>query len=82
MKDSGLKIVAASEKTETDYTGCDLTVPLALIVGSEESGITTELLALADERVRIPVHGEIESLNVSVAAGILLYEVLRQRSKA
>jgi 23S rRNA (guanosine2251-2'-O)-methyltransferase len=79
MKNSGLKIIAATEKAVTDYTGIDMTHPLALIVGSEESGISDELLGLADELIQIPIMGEIQSLNVSVAAGVILYEILRQR---
>ena len=81
MKNSGIKILAATEKTDTGYTASDLSAPLALIVGSEESGISGELLELADERVKIPIRGEIESLNVSVAVGVILYEILRQRSQ-
>jgi 23S rRNA (guanosine2251-2'-O)-methyltransferase len=81
MKNSGLKIYAATEKAATDYTKADFTKPLAIIMGSEEDGISEELIKIADELIRIPVHGEIASLNVSVAAGILLYEVLRQRKQ-
>ena len=51
-----------------------------MIVGAEDKGISRELLALSDEMVRIPMSGNIGSLNVSVAAGILLYEIIRQRS--
>jgi 23S rRNA (guanosine2251-2'-O)-methyltransferase len=79
MKNSGLKIIAATEKAVSDYTEVDMTQPLALIVGSEDSGISDELLGLADELVQIPIMGEIQSLNVSVAAGVILYEILRQR---
>ena len=79
MKESGLKIIAATEKAVTDYTAVDYTQPLALIMGSEEDGISDELLRSADELVTIPVLGEIGSLNVSVAAGVILYEIVRQR---
>jgi 23S rRNA (guanosine2251-2'-O)-methyltransferase len=79
MKNSGLKIIAATEKANSDYTDVDMKQPLALILGSEESGIAAELLTLADELIQIPVLGEIQSLNVSVAAGVILYEILRQR---
>jgi 23S rRNA (guanosine2251-2'-O)-methyltransferase len=79
MKDSGLKVFAATEKAETDYTMADFSQPLAMIVGSEEDGISAENLKLADELIRVPLMGEISSLNVSVAAGILLFEILRQR---
>ena len=79
MKNSGLTIFSATEKASIDYTEADFTKPTALIVGSEEDGVSEEYLKLTDERVRIPLYGEIESLNVSVAAGVILYEILRQR---
>ena len=82
MKNSGLRIIAATEKSSIDYTEADFTKPIALIVGSEEDGVSDEYLKLTDERVRIPLQGEIESLNVSVATGIILYEILRQRKLA
>jgi 23S rRNA (guanosine2251-2'-O)-methyltransferase len=82
MKNSGLRIIAATEKASIDYTEADFTKPTALIVGSEEDGVSEEYLKLTDQRVRIPLHGEIESLNVSVATGIILYEILRQRKLA
>jgi 23S rRNA (guanosine2251-2'-O)-methyltransferase len=81
LKNSGLRIFAATEKAETDYTSADFTMPMALILGSEENGISEEYLKLADERIRIPLQGEIASLNVSVATGVLLFEILRQRNK-
>jgi 23S rRNA (guanosine2251-2'-O)-methyltransferase len=79
MKNSGLKIFAATEKAANDYTDADFTGPLALIMGSEEDGVSAEFLKMADELIKIPITGEIASLNVSVAAGILIYEILRQR---
>jgi 23S rRNA (guanosine2251-2'-O)-methyltransferase len=81
MKNSGLKIFAATEKATVDYTNADFTKPLALIMGSEEDGVSDEYIKMADELIRIPLSGEIASLNVSVAAGILLYEMLRQRKQ-
>jgi 23S rRNA (guanosine2251-2'-O)-methyltransferase len=81
LKSSGLRIFAATEKAETLYTSADFTMPMALIMGSEENGISEEYLKLADERISIPLQGEIASLNVSVASGILLFEILRQRNK-
>jgi 23S rRNA (guanosine2251-2'-O)-methyltransferase len=81
LKNSGLKIVAATEKTETGYTEKGFGKPMALVIGSEEDGISDELLNIADEKVRIPVLGEIASLNVSVATGIILYEIIRQRNQ-
>jgi len=79
LKQSGLRIVAATEKTEQTCFDADLTGPLALLLGSEGEGISGEYLKKADLKVKIPLLGEIESLNVSVAAGVLMYEVVRQR---
>lgn len=80
LRDSGLRIVAATEHTDTPYTAADLTAPAAIIMGSEERGIYEANLELATDRVRIPMTGTIESLNVSVAAGVLIYEAVRQRN--
>lgn len=82
LKDSGLKLVAATEKAEQIYTDSDLNGPIAIIMGSEDTGIDARLLAMADLQVKIPILGKIESLNVSVAAGLLAYEVVRQRGNA
>ena len=54
-------------------------IPTAVILGSEESGISSEFLKFSDEKVKIPILGNIESLNVSVACGVILYEIVRQR---
>ena len=79
LKESGLKITAATEKSSDNYTNADLTGPTAIIMGSEEKGIEQQLLKLADAQVQIPILGKIGSLNVSVAAGLLVYEAVRQR---
>ena len=79
LKLSGLKLIAASEKSKDNYTQGDYSGPLTIIMGSEEHGIDQKLLALADEKVSIPICGNIQSLNVSVAAGLLVYEAIRQR---
>lgn len=79
LKDSGLKIIACSEKGGKTIDSTDCTGPLALIMGSEEDGISSEYLKLSDEMLKIPIKGKIQSLNVSVAAGIMMYEVVRQR---
>lgn len=81
LRNSGLKIIAATEKADIEYTEAGFSQPAALIMGSEETGISGILLEMADEKIRIPMMGEIASLNVSVAAGILLYEAVRQRKK-
>ena len=80
LKESGLSIVAATEKTGKKYTEVKLDGPVAIIMGSEGKGISEEYLKFADEQVSIPILGDIDSLNVSVASGILLYEVIRQRN--
>lgn len=79
LRDSGLTILAATEKTEKVYTAADFNKPLAIIMGSEGEGISPEYLKLTDECIKIPMSGEIESLNVSVATGVVLFEALRQR---
>lgn len=79
ISDSGIKIVAATEHADHDYTEADFTTPLAIVVGSEDRGIYEENLKLCHEQVRIPMVGTIESLNVGVAAGVMIYEVVRQR---
>jgi 23S rRNA (guanosine2251-2'-O)-methyltransferase len=80
LKDSGLKVIAADEKTGNDAFKEELAGPVVLIMGSEDRGISRELLAVSDKIVKIPMSGAIASLNVSVASGILLYEIIRQRN--
>ena len=81
LKNSGLKVVAATEKTQHDYTKTDYTVPVAIVMGGEDMGISIDNLRICDEMVRIPVMGNIASLNVSAAAAVVVYEVVRQRMK-
>jgi 23S rRNA (guanosine2251-2'-O)-methyltransferase len=80
LKESGLRIVAASEKGSSNYYETDLTGPLAIIMGSEEDGVSGEYLRRCNDVVKIPMRGTIESLNVSVAAGILLFEIVKQQT--
>lgn len=79
IQKNGIKIFAASEKAEHEYTQPDFTVPTMIVMGSEDQGISAEILKIADEFIKIPVMGKIESLNVAVASGILMYEVVRKR---
>ena len=79
LKSSGFKIVAATEKGDYDYTKADFSSPTCLIMGAEDKGVSYDNLALCDEWVKIPLFGSIESLNVSVAAGILIYKAIEQR---
>jgi 23S rRNA (guanosine2251-2'-O)-methyltransferase len=82
LKDSGVQIVACTEKTDSYYYDIDLNAPTAILMGSEEDGISGEYLKRSDHKAKIPLLGEIGSLNVSVAAGIMLYEAVRQRLKS
>jgi TrmH family RNA methyltransferase len=75
----GLRIVVADGGGETGYTAADLRGPTLLVVGAEAAGVPAGLLAAADARVRIPLQAPVESLNVAVAAGVLLFEARRQR---
>lgn len=79
LKNSGVHVIAATEKAEKSYTEADYSGPLAIIMGAEDTGVAAEHLRICDELVRIPLLGNIASLNVSVAAGILMYEAVRQR---
>lgn len=80
LKGSGIKIVAATEKASQPYFTSDMKVPCCIIMGSEDSGIAPEYLKRADEKVLIPMNNVVQSLNVSVAAGIILFEAFRQRN--
>lgn len=80
LKESGVKLIAVTEHGSSDYFKADLTGPIAFILGSEEDGISPEYMKLCDERIKIPLQGTIESLNVSVAAGIIIFEALRQQA--
>lgn len=79
LKRMGLKVVSATEKTDKLMYNVDFSVPTVLILGSEEDGISQELKGLTDEYAGIPMAGNIDSLNVSVAAAVLTYEAVRQR---
>lgn len=79
LKEFGVQIVASTEKTENLVYSVDFTLPTAIIMGSEEDGVSTKLLAESDVKAKIPMEGTIASLNVSVSAGIMLYECTRQR---
>jgi 23S rRNA (guanosine2251-2'-O)-methyltransferase len=79
LKGSGLKIVSATEKGAEDYNQVNYRGPIALVMGAEDKGVHPKILDASDIKSRIPIMGEIESLNVSVAAGILMYEILKVR---
>jgi 23S rRNA (guanosine2251-2'-O)-methyltransferase len=80
LKNSGLTVVACTEKAEKGLYDVDLTQPLALLIGSEEDGISPAYLEKASDQVSIPMFGKIASLNVSVSTAVLLYEAIRQRA--
>ncbi len=82
LKQSGFRLVAATEKVDNYIYNVDLTGPIAVIMGSEGKGISSAMLELADVKAAIPMAGEIGSLNVSIAAAVMLYEAVRQRQKA
>ena len=79
LKANGYRVVGATEKGARDYTEADYTVPVAIVMGNEETGISDEVLRQCDDLAAIPICGKIGSLNVSVAAGVMMYEAVRQR---
>lgn len=76
---SGIQVVTCTEKTEDTLYEPDYKIPTAIVMGSEEDGISEEIIKLSNARAKIPMKGQIGSLNVSVATGVILYEVVRQR---
>ena len=79
LKDSGLRVVGFTEKARQSLWEADLTGPLCVMMGSEEDGISEGCMKRLDQHLRIPMPGDIDSLNVSVATGIVCFEVVRQR---
>jgi tRNA (guanosine-2'-O-)-methyltransferase len=80
LKEAGLKIVATRPGgSSIPYTGLDYAQPLALVFGSESDGISDEVLAFADDVIHIPMVGMVQSLNLSVSVGVVLYEAFKQR---
>ena len=79
LKESGLKLVSCTEKGDKKFYDADLTSPCCIILGSEKDGISNSLMNISDERLNIPMKGNVESLNVSSSASVILFEVVRQR---
>lgn len=79
LQASGIRIVSCTEKTENSIYDVDYSTPTAIVMGSEEFGVSNQILRLSDDKAKIPLAGEISSLNVSVAAGIIMYEAVKQR---
>ena len=77
----GYQIVAATEKGAAHYRDVDFSRPTLLVMGNEETGVSPELMKLSDVRAKVPIVGEVASLNVSVAAGVMMYEALEQHRK-
>ena len=82
MMEQGITLISATEKGDKHYHAADYTGPICVVLGSEESGISAPLLKMSSHKVSIPQYGEIASLNVSVAAGIVLFEAARHRNPA
>lgn len=83
LKDSGMRVIAATEKGDSNiYDSNEECGPCVLVMGSEDMGISPKILKLSDEKLKIPMTGSIASLNVSVAAGIMMYEVIRRKGIA
>lgn len=81
LGERGIRLIATTPDTETLHTDADLTGGVAIAVGTEKFGLTDEALRAAEVRVRIPMHGQVNSLNASAAAAIVVYEAVRQRAK-
>ena len=79
LQASGIKIVSATEKTNKSVYDITFTKPIAIVMGSEDRGITPSIIKASDYSAKIPLQGEIASLNVSVACAVFLYEAVRQR---
>lgn len=83
LKENGYRLVGVTEKADINYTTINYTdAPIAIVMGSEDTGISSDVLRVCDEFASIPMLGHIASLNVSVAAGVIMYEVVRQRLAA
>jgi RNA methyltransferase, TrmH family len=82
LRGRGVRVVATTPDTDTVHTAADLTGPVAVLVGTEKHGLTDDALAAADVRVRIPMAGRVNSLNVATAAAVVLFEAVRQRAGA
>ena len=80
LQSSGIQVIAATEKTERSIYDINFKVPCAIIMGSEDTGISPSILKTADHKAKLPLLGEIASLNVSVACAVFLYEAVRQRT--
>lgn len=81
LQGSSIKVVAATEKTTSTLFESDFNMPIAIILGAEDKGINPSILKIVDEKLKLPIIGDLDSLNVSVACGAFLYEIVRQQKK-
>lgn len=81
LMESGVQLVVSTEKTQDSVYDIDYTVPTCIVLGAEDVGVSDDLIRVSDKLAKIPMFGEIKSLNVSVSAGIVIYEAIRQRHK-
>jgi 23S rRNA (guanosine2251-2'-O)-methyltransferase len=79
LQESGVQVVVCTEKAAQVTSNIDFTTPTAIVMGSEEDGVSTDVIRRANMAVKIPMTGKVASLNVSVAAGMIIYEAARQR---
>ena len=79
LQENGYRIVGATEKSSENYTVIDYKVPVAIVMGAEDTGLSPEILRRCDSLAAIPILGKVGSLNVAVACGVMLYEAVRQR---
>lgn len=80
LKNSGFRTIITTDKASENLYDADLKGPIAIVMGAEDTGVSPDLFKLADSLIRIPIMGKIGSLNVSVAAGVMIYEAVRQRA--
>jgi 23S rRNA (guanosine2251-2'-O)-methyltransferase len=79
LQESGIQVIAATEKAEANYFTADYNMPTAIVMGAEDEGVSNALIRKADLMLKIPMQNDFDSLNVSVAAGILSFEAVKQR---
>lgn len=79
LQASGIQVIACTEKTDNSIYDVNYTTPTAIVMGSEEKGVSNQILKISDDKGKVPMLGEISSLNVSVAAAIIIYEAVKQR---
>ncbi|MFZ4263595.1 23S rRNA (guanosine(2251)-2'-O)-methyltransferase RlmB [Sphingobacterium sp. HJSM2_6] len=78
--ESGIQLVVSTEKTQDSIYDVDYAMPSCIIMGAEDVGVSDDLIRISDKLAKIPMFGEIESLNVSVSAAVVIYEAIRQRN--